>query len=432
MTQNHHTPIPSAPPQPANAETINAPLGELDAAITNHETRIQNLENEFPPQSGNPTEYLDGTGNWSVPSGTGAGIDGHVIQIEGVDLPQRAKLNFVGAGVTVTNEAGGTQVNIPGATGGVQSVVAGAGIAVDNTDLENPVVSALAGSIEAMEGVLINGKITVTVASGNITLAIKTAAGNDPSTLDKVIVKINGTNREITSALSVTVNAGANTFQAGSSELATQEVDYFAYVSWRVASNAVVLGFSRIPYARLYSDFSATATNEKYAAFSAAPASTDDVVVCGRFAATLSAAPGYTWTVPIYTNIDLIQRPIWETRWLNWKPTITGYSTLPSLTVYRYRLVNNTIMLIIRETTNGIKDATTSNPSYSTPFTSINITNYQQHGIALMINNNTFDMIGALLWASGNNFFELRRSQFQQWTANQPARCIGGNIIAEI
>jgi hypothetical protein len=399
MTRNYHTPIPSAPPQRANAETINAPLGELDAAITNHETRIQNLENEFPPQSGNPTEYLDGTGNWSVPSGTGAGIDGHVIQTEGVDLPQRANLNFVGAGVTVTNEAGGTQVNIPG---------------------------------EAMEGVLINGKITVTVASGNITLAIKTAAGNNPSTLDKVIVKINGTNREITSALSVTVNAGANTFQAGSSELATQEVDYFAYVSWRVASNAVVLGFSRIPYARLYSDFSATATNEKYAAFSAAPASTDDVVVCGRFAATLSAAPGYTWTVPIYTNINLIQRPIWETRWLNWKPTITGYSTLPSATVYRYRLVNNTLTLIIREGTNGIKDATTNNPLYSTPFTSINITNYQLHGIALIVNNNTFDMIGALLWVTGNNFFELRRSQFQQWTANQPARCIGGNIIAEI
>jgi hypothetical protein len=68
-----------------------------------------------------------------------------VIQDEGIDMPQRAKINFVGAGVTVTNEAGGTQVSIPGAVAtGVQSVVAGNNISVDNTDPENPIVSAAA------------------------------------------------------------------------------------------------------------------------------------------------------------------------------------------------------------------------------------------------------------------------------------------------
>lgn len=33
MTTNNHTPIPSSPKQPANATTINAPLGQLDAAV---------------------------------------------------------------------------------------------------------------------------------------------------------------------------------------------------------------------------------------------------------------------------------------------------------------------------------------------------------------------------------------------------------------
>jgi hypothetical protein len=123
MTNNHHTPIPSSPQQPANASTINGPLGELDEAITDHETRIEALETDMPMPSGSPTEYLDGEGNWTVPAGTGAGVDGHVIQDEGVDLPQRAKINFVGEGVTVTNEAGGTQVEIPG--GGATDLVAG-------------------------------------------------------------------------------------------------------------------------------------------------------------------------------------------------------------------------------------------------------------------------------------------------------------------
>lgn len=114
MTTNHHTPIPSSPAQPANAATINAPLSQLDTKITDHETRVVNLEADSPPYSGVATEYLDGDGNFSVPAGTGSSIDGHVIKDEGVALPQRASIDFVGGGVTVTNEAGGTQVSIPG------------------------------------------------------------------------------------------------------------------------------------------------------------------------------------------------------------------------------------------------------------------------------------------------------------------------------
>lgn len=117
MTTNHHTPIASG--AAADNTTFNAPLGELDAELTAQDARIGALEGDMPVPSGNPTEYYDGDGNWTVPAGTGAGVDGHVIQSEGVDMIQRAKVNFVGAGVTVTNEAGGTQVEIPGGGGGV-------------------------------------------------------------------------------------------------------------------------------------------------------------------------------------------------------------------------------------------------------------------------------------------------------------------------
>lgn len=46
----------------------------------------------------------------------GAGVEGHVIKGDGVSLPQSASIDFVGGGVDVTNEAGGTQINIRSTT----------------------------------------------------------------------------------------------------------------------------------------------------------------------------------------------------------------------------------------------------------------------------------------------------------------------------
>lgn len=186
--------------------------------------------------------------------------------------------------------------------------------------------ASLAGrAVTSIPGVLINGKISVTVASNNITVAIKTISGNNPSATEPVFCRISDTMRAITAALSVTVNAATNTFNSGSAELATQEVDYFAYLGYN-ATDGVTLGFARFPYACVYSDFSTTATNDKYAAISniAHAAAGDDYTVIGRFAATLSAGAGYTWTVPTYTTINLVQRPIYETRKLSWTITVAN------------------------------------------------------------------------------------------------------------
>jgi len=79
---------------------------------------------------------------------------------------------------------------------------------------------------------MINGKIDVSVASSDLTVAIKTLSGNNPSTSEPVYVRIGDTVRSITSALSVTRNDGTNWFNSGSSELATFEVDYFVYLGY--------------------------------------------------------------------------------------------------------------------------------------------------------------------------------------------------------
>ena len=203
-------------------------------------------------------------------------------------------------------------------------------------------------AIQAPQGFLINGKIVPSVASNNLTVSLKTLAGTDPSATDPVYVRIGDTVRTISAALSVAKADGTNWMNAGSAELATKEIDYFVYLGYN-ATDGVVLGFSRYPGANQYSDFSATTTNEKYCAISTITNAdaADYYSVIGRFAATLSAGAGYTWSVPTYTASNLIQRPIYETRKLTYAPTITaGSGSITSYTATgTYKVVANSVRL---------------------------------------------------------------------------------------
>jgi len=194
-----------------------------------------------------------------------------------------------------------------------------------------PVASELDKIYQAPRGFLLNGKIVPSVTSNNLTVAIKTLAGADPSASDPVHIRIGDTVRTITSALSVTKNAGTSWCNAGSSELATKEIDYFVYLGYN-ATDGVVIGFSRIPFANEYDDFSTTSTNEKYCAISTITnaAAGDDYENIGRFAATLSAGAGYTWSVPTFTNKNLIQKPIYETRLLDYVVEVNTWTNAPT------------------------------------------------------------------------------------------------------
>ena len=91
-----------------------------------------------------------------------------------------------------------------------------------NKTLTTPVINgAVTGTITppltfyganfyAPEGFLLNGKIVPSVASNNLTVAIKGLDGNNPSSTNPIYVRIGDTIRSITSALSVTKNAGTN------------------------------------------------------------------------------------------------------------------------------------------------------------------------------------------------------------------------------
>jgi len=191
---------------------------------------------------------------------------------------------------------------------------------------------------------LINGKIVPTVASNNLTVAIKTLADTDPSATNPVGIWIGNNLRWITSSLSIAANAGTNWFNSGSSELATREIDYFAYIGYN-ATDGITLGFARIPYAKLYSDFNTTTTNERYARISTITnaAAGDNYINIGRFAATLSAGAGHTWSVPTFTNANLIQEPIYETREF---VCVSSFGATESMTFTSVTLFNNTYKII--------------------------------------------------------------------------------------
>lgn len=227
--------------------------------------------------------------------------------------------------------------------------------------------SSTYGNLYAEQGGMLNGKIVTSVASSDLTVAIKTLANTDPSASDPVYVRIGNTVRSITAALSVTKNDGTNWFNSGASETAALEVDYFVYLGYN-ATDGVVIGFARIPYGRVYSDFSATTTNEKYCAISTitTAASTDEYENVGRFNATLSATAAFLWTIPA-TSI-VISRPIYETRWLTFTPTYSvdapmTYSSVATRTAL-YQLMHKTF--VINLGFGGTTGVTASSSIYAT------------------------------------------------------------------
>lgn len=228
------------------------------------------------------------------------------------------------------------------------------------------------------EGVMYNGKIVPTIVNtDDLLVSLKTLAGTDPSATDPVYVRIGGVVRSITSAFSESLG-NANLYNSGSAELATKEIDYFVYLGYSTVSSGVVMGISRIPYATIASDFSGTQTNEKYNGgiyYNGAGTisnATDVVVNIGRFAATLSAGAGYTWTVPTFTASNLIQRPIYESRWLDWVPTESWTAgTAPTgagnRVFAKYQIRDRTVN-IKRHKRSMTAGATVTKISFSLPF----------------------------------------------------------------
>jgi hypothetical protein len=252
-------------------------------------------------------------------------------------------------------------------------------------------------------GGLINGFIRVTVASNNLTVAISTSPSSqvDPTASNPVYVWIGDTLRSITSALSVTSIAGFSYFNAGSAELATREIDYFVYLGYGTVSNRVFIGYSRLPYGRLQSDFNTSVLqNERFLDRNEVANDTDSVVNVGRFAATNSGTASFNWSVPTFSNANLIQEPVYETRWLNWTPTVSGSGSMTlsvgTVDYARYKIVDNNVFISLQLNNYTTGGSASNFIRASLPITQTSITGNWRHGATYFVNNgaNTVGQFG--------------------------------------
>ncbi len=179
--------------------------------------------------------------------------------------------------------------------------------------------------------------IVTSVASGNLTVALKNYEGNDPTATKPVKIQIGGVIRTITSDLVVVVTSWASVLDAGSSELATKEIDFFTHLFWYDTATParVWICIARLP---IVTDLSIWYLDEKGIYYdydgSHSPSATTPVVNIGRFNATLSAGGAYTWSIPATSVI--INRPIYETRVLQWGSQ-TGWTANNLLFYYKIR-----------------------------------------------------------------------------------------------
>lgn len=201
-------------------------------------------------------------------------------------------------------------------------------------------------------------KISPSVASNNLTVAIQDLAGNNPSASNVIPFRVGDTLYNLATTTSFTKNAGTNWCNLGSAELAAQPTDLFVYaIAETGAAAGLKFGFSRIPYALTTNDFVNTTTNEKYIAGNWTNfATTYAVANIGRFRAQLSAGAGYNWSIAAQV---VVNRPIYDSDWLAWTPTYAGYSANPT-SVDTYKIESDRCWVNHAVTAPGTSNATTA------------------------------------------------------------------------
>jgi len=286
-------------------------------------------------------------------------------------------------------------------------------------------------NFHAPQGYLINGQINVAVASNNLTVSLFTNRnGTAPSATDPFYTRIANTPRTGSASIAVTKNAATNWCNAGASELATLAIDYFVYVIWNTGPVTPVLdiGFSRISSGKVYSDFSGTSTNEQYLAYGNAtqPNSTDNVELLGKFTATLSAGAGYTWSISGTGNV--INRPVYDTDWMTWAPTLVGFSANPTSTVYRYRMRNGVVDLQYNEGANGT--SSTTGFTATLPMTALTLTNYTVVASASAFDNGSqlTSPARASIGSAGTTLSFAKDWSGAAWTNANGKRCVATTI----
>jgi len=248
---------------------------------------------------------------------------------------------------------------------------------IDAEDLlyavDDPSSTPTSGKILASSLMFNRYKLVVTVATNDLTVKITHPDGNNPSSARPLYFKIGDTVRSATAALSVTLTDGTNWFNSGSAELGTLAVPYFVYVVWDSNSSIVDIAVARKPHYKIVAASMGTSTNDNYISDAGNYTAGDDMANIGYFEAILSlSGTSHLWTVPTFTNDNLRHEPTYESQWMTFAASPTGFSAAPASPVYRYMVLPNRCTVSMTEGNAGTSNLTTK--TYTAPFTAVTIT----------------------------------------------------------
>lgn len=457
MTTNYHTAIPTSPAQPANALTVNGPLSELDTELVAQDGRITALEADMPVPSGVASEYYDGSGGFSVPSGTGS-TNGHVIQDEGVDQTQRVKLNFTGAGVTVVDTPSATEVQIAmsdhGALTGLLDAdhVAGS-IAFTATDKLLGRSTSGAGAGE---------EIPLTAAGRALIAAINAAAmrtllelddgwlpdantwtyynrtqayTNDPAAGANITLNMTDTTGFVVGDIvQVSSSAGSENTMI-TTVVANTSITVNILELNHTTSSPLVTSLGKFTVAGDYSAVFTKQTRVKW---------TQTTVKYGTV--LYSSHSGGTTTVSIALNSDFtitnaaissnyysyLDSPRDWPEWFNFVPGQIGFSAKPTNTVYRYSPHGKKMSLQLRQTSAGTSNAT--NFVMGLPVMAATVTNMAWMSSSCIVDDNSVGATtpGLITVASAGTVLNVYKDQqLAGFTASGGKRLALGNIVYE-
>jgi hypothetical protein len=214
-------------------------------------------------------------------------------------------------------------------------------------------------SIYLPDGEGLNYLISPSIASSNLTVALKTFAGTDPSATDISIFSIGAAMLSVASALSVDVTAAlGDIFAWDAGKIQANDAQLFVYL---INNNGTPqIGVSPCPThltvaTNYYSNGSQTgAAGHTNMVMSGTRNATNSCRVIGRI--NVNQLDNNNWQAPTTTLV--VNKAIDKTDWLTWTPTYTGFSTPPTSFMTLYKLDRETVSLITREYPAGTSNST--------------------------------------------------------------------------
>jgi hypothetical protein len=214
-------------------------------------------------------------------------------------------------------------------------------------------------SIYLPDGEGLNYTLATSIASNNLTVALKTFAGTDATATDVAIFSIGAAMLSVSAALSVGVTAAlGDIFAWDTGKIQGNDAQLFVYL---INNNGTPqIGVSSCPTlltvaTNYYSNGSQTGTaGHTNIVMSGTLNATNSCRVIGRV--NVSQADNNNWQAPGASKI--INRYINETDLLNYTPTYTGFSSNPPTNVSQYKIIGTDVLTNEREVTVGTSNST--------------------------------------------------------------------------